>query len=277
MEQILSDDVKNIIVKITKNPEYAKQVDSTLLYELVEMDVFYFNNGLFKPNTSIFLENDIINISDIVNSLSNDMVRILTETTKYFTITSPNLKNFIYVIIGMGQGLHKALKNLGASSEWQTKTGKYERSRVDFNEDCAAYHAFGKDLHNKNVVKGEKYTRVTVGYNLKDEVQISDIDVNDESMVITCEQSKKYKKYIDKISIVCSEYYSSKLEFIENSLLLTTSGKSGAPVKNMMVNFWRYMRKSIAVKLYENNYLTDNIPQEGNYTIFYENEIGYFD
>lgn len=320
MEQVLSDEVKEIIVNIAENPEAAEQVDNALLSELIDMDIFYVSNGVYKPNTAIFLKNDIEYLSDIIFSLSDDMSKILQETVQGFTITSPNIKNFIYAILAMGQGLHTSLKKLGAASEWQSKTGKFEKSRVDFNEDCAAYHAFGEDLQNKNVIKGCKYTCVTIGYEMNDfssyhfTKQLSDnkkeylnhlslglidlfpmlilghienfelkqaarfvnIDVDDKFSVITYEQSKEYQLYIDKISKICSDYYCGKLNLIENALLSTTSGKGGAPTKNMMMNFWRYMRKSIAKKLYEDGFLTDKILQDGSFTIFYENRINYF-
>lgn len=321
MEQILNDEAKEVIVKITEEPEFARQTDGALLSELVEMDIFYISDGgTYKPNTAIFLKNDIEYLTDIVFSLSDDMSKMLQETVKDFTITSPNIKNFIYAIIAMGQGLHASMKNLGAASSWQSKTGKYEKSRVDFNEDCAAYHAFGKDLQNKNITKGRNYTSATIGYDfnsfdafcfsgqlsgnekkfmnclslglidlfpllilgqveneeLKEAARIANIDVDDRFSVITYDQSKEYQFYIDKISDVCSDYYLGKINYIQDALLSTTSGRGGAPVKNMMMNFWRYMRKAIAKKLYDDGFLTDRIPQDGSFTIFCDNRAGYF-
>lgn len=302
MEQILNNEVKNIIVEIAKNPEYAKQVEKNLLSELVDMDIFYFSDGLFKSNTAIFLEDDIKKLTSIVFSLSDEMSSILNDVVKDFIIPSPATKNFICAIIAMGQGLHSALINIGMASEWQIKTGKYEKSRVDFNEDCSSYHAFGKDLQNKNILKGNSYTAATIGYDvsnpaltkdlvdifplvilgkiekpeLKLEAQSANIDINDKYSVITLEQSREYQLYIDKISCACNNFYCENLTRIENFLLSTTSGKSGAPPKNMMMNFWRYMRKAIAMRLYENGFLSDKIPENGRFTIFYENSIGYF-
>ncbi len=321
MEQILNDDVKEIIVKIAENSKYAEQVNSTLLSELVDMDVFYIADGIYKPNTAIFLEEDIRYLTDIIFPLSEDMSKLLQETVKSFTITSPNIKNFIYVIIAMGQGLHSSLKTLGTASEWKSKAGKYEKSRVDFNEDCPAYRAFGEDMQNKSITKGRNFTAATIGYEmntfdayhftkhlsdtkrafmehlslglidifpllilgqienpeLKQAACKVNIDIDDRFSVITHEQSKEYQPYINKISNVCSSYYLSKMDYIKNALLLTTSGKGGAPTKNMMMNFWRFTRKSIAKKLYDDGFLTDRIPQNGSFTVFYENSIEYFD
>ncbi len=44
----------------------------------------------------------------------------------------------------------------------------------------------------------------------------------------------------------------------------------------MMMNFWRYLRKAVAIQLYKNGFLDDNVPGNGSITIFYENGINYF-
>lgn len=138
----------------------------------------------------------------------------------------------------------------------------------------------GNSRKNMEQILNEKVKEIIVKIaenpELKQAAHLVNIDIEDKFSVITYEQSKEYQSYIDKISNVCSNYYFGKMSYIESALLSTTSGKSGAPIKNMMMNFWRYMRKSIAKKLYEDRFLTDRIPLDGSFTIFYENNVGYF-
>lgn len=47
--------------------------------------------------------------------------------------------------------------------DWKNYEGKYASCKVDFNEVCEAYNSLGKDLQNKSVFRGDKYTAVFIG------------------------------------------------------------------------------------------------------------------
>lgn len=323
IEAALTDDVKAIILKLIIEPESASNIDQSLLDELIEMDVFKYSGSRVIPNTAIFLEEDIIKLYDPVSSMATEIVDIVKTEGEALKGSSPNIRNFIGGIIGMGQGLHAALKEMNFASNWQNKSGKYERSKVDFNQECEAYKRFGEDLQIKRIHKGSKYTSVVIGpgtndycsylwnavkdttsyeihsyYNnlatyltdtfpllilgkiqdeyLKQVAQTAHIEVEDKSSVITKEDAEKYQNIILNISKACTEYYLCNIGQIQHILKYTIVGQQGAPIENMMMNFWRYMRKSIAVKLYENRFLNDKVPINGTITLFYENDIEFF-
>lgn len=253
--------------------------------------------------------------------MSEKIADITKENGSGLESCAPDVKNFIGCIM-VGQGLHSVLNERGLVSTWQIKTGKYERSKVDFNQSCKVYQSFGDDLQNKSVDRGDKYTSVTIGYSnnyflsylynakgnnnenidvfyeklafglidiipllingqiqnesLKEAARKANISVDHQSTCITANDAEKYKVIIDKISNRCADYYITNIAKIQDLLGNTIVGYQGAPIENLMMNFWRYMRKSISQKLYESGFLNDNIPQSGSATIFYENSINYF-
>lgn len=111
---------------------------------------------------------------------------------------------------------------------------------------------------------------------LKEAARKANINVDSQPTCITTKDAEEYKVIINKISSRCTDYYIATLPKIQGLLSNTIVGHQGAPIENLMMNFWIYMRKSISQKLYDNGFLNDNIPQNGSSTIFYENGIDYF-
>lgn len=325
IKNVINEDVKKKIADIIRLPQLAFDIDKKLLNELIEMDVFSYSNGIIKPNTAIFFEEDIKKIYEPVFSIGSELANIIKANGSDLEDSSPNIRNFIGSIMGAGQGLHKIMKEMGLASNWQNKTGKYEKSKIDFNEECEAYSKFGDDLQIKRIYKGKIYTSVIIGSSnnnyisyvystkrsldnefvnsfcdnlatyltdtfpllitgsvndesLKAIAQAAYIDIDDRSSVISIEDSIKYQNTISKITEACSSYffYSNKINIIIDLLKSTIVGKQGVPIENMMMNFWRYLRRTTAIKLYENGFLTDSIPNNGTITVFYENDIKYF-
>ena len=323
MEQILNDDVKVMVAKIARNQEDASIIDSSILIELIEMDVFRYCDSKIKPNTAIFFEEDIKKLYTPIFAMGKDLADIVKNTGDELKNSSPNIRNFIGSIMGMGQGLHAALKNMNLATNWQNKTGKYEKSKVDFNQQCEAYNCFGEDLQIKRMHRGRTYTSVVIGpgnddycsylWNVKKAVttngtldfynnlvtyltdtipllvtgsihdeslmkvaQISNIDVGDITSVISVEDAQKYQYIINKISKACKEYIISNMDYIQELLRSTIVGQQGVPPESMMMNFWRFLRRAVAINLYKNGFLNDKVPTNGTITIFYDNKIDYF-
>jgi hypothetical protein len=100
--------------------------------------------------------------------------------------------------------------------------------------------------------------------------------VDSRSTCITIKDADEYKVIIGEISDKCAGYYVSNIAKVYNLLSNTVVGRQGASVENLMMNFWRYIRKTVSRKLYDKGFLVDNIPLTGSATIFYENSINYF-
>lgn len=323
IKQVLNDDVKNIIAKAARDQGYILQIESKLLNELIDMDVFTYANGAVRANTAIFFEEDIQMLYTPVFNMGSDIANIVKHTGYEIAHCSPNVRNFIGSIMGMGQGLHAALKEMKLASNWQNKIGRYEKSKVDFNQQCGAYNKFGEDLQIKRIHRGRHFTSVVIGPGNNDYFsylwnntstipgeknkeffgsiityltdvfpllisgQISDeslkvaaeaahIDTSDTSSVITVEDAKRYQPIIQNISEACTQYILDHIELIHELLSSTTVGQQGVPTENMMMNFWRYLRRTVAINLYKNSFLEDNVKTNGTITVFYDNAIDYF-
>lgn len=163
IKKVLSDQVKEIIAKVIVNPELIGSVDPVLLKELIEMDIFTQLEEKIRPNTCIFLEKDMEMLAKPLEEMGKNLADIIKIRGQALNDSSPDLRNFIGSIIGGGQGLYEVMKNAGLASTWEKKTGKYEKSKVDFNEDCIQFQRFGEDLQIKRVFKGGQYTGVVIG------------------------------------------------------------------------------------------------------------------
>lgn len=94
-----------------------------------------------------------------------------------------------------------------------------------------------------------------------------------KTAVLTRTDMKKYSPIIQTVGYAVETLFSGKLDYFRSLLALTTSGKQGVPPENMMMNLWRYIRRAIAGQLYKSGYFTDNVPETGLLTVFYENDI----
>jgi hypothetical protein len=323
IDKILTGEVKATIARLVKSPESISQLDPDLCAELIEMDIFRYSEGRLQPNTAIFFEEDIEKLYEPVFSMGVELAEIVKESGKELESFSPPIKNFIGSIMGLGQGLHDILKAMGLASLWQKKTGRYEASKVDFNEDCEAYYQFGYDLQQKRTHRGHHFTGVIIGagnenylsclWNLDQNsannygsefcyylatyltdtlpqligrklndvslqriARMTHIEVDDPCSLITAADAEKYQPVIHRITQASAAYYLDNMSRIKELLGSTLVGQLGAPIENLIMNFWRYLRKAIAFMLYKNGFLTDKVPVNGSVTIFYENSIHYF-
>lgn len=320
-QQFLTEEVKTAIYNLVTGASKFSDVDTDLMKELLEMDVFAYAGTQWRPNTAIFLEKDIEKLYEPVFTLGNNLAAIVKDTGHELMSCSSNIRNFVGSIMGLGQGLHDSLKKMNLAVNWQNKTGKYEKMKVDFNEDCEAYRRFGEDLQLKRIHQGKAYTSVVIGPGKEDYVsylwnarqtypdkaefyyhlinhltdtlpllilgQIEDeslmqvartahINITDIDTVIQVSQAAYYMPILQKISGACTEYILENMSLIQNLLSDTVIGRQGVPTDTMMMNFWRYLRRAVASRLYENGFLTDQIREKGTITIFYEKEIGFF-
>ncbi len=163
IQEILTDEVKYAIAKISKNQAKASELDIKILNELIDMDIFQNHNGEIKPYTAIFFEEDIERLYSPIFLIAENLADIVISNSTELKNSHPNIRNFVGSIVGMGQGLHSALKNVKLASNWQNKTGKYEKSKVDFNEECQSFIKFGEDLQIKRIHRGNNYTSVVIG------------------------------------------------------------------------------------------------------------------
>ncbi len=96
-----------------------------------------------------------------------------------------------------------------------------------------------------------------------------------EPVVITNEVLRPYIPTLDEIAEINRAYAYSQVDHIRAFLCSTTSGRQGAPVQNMNMHIWRYLRRGAARALYAQGLFTDRVPETGLITVFYENNVEY--
>lgn len=91
--------------------------------------------------------------------------------------------------------------------------------------------------------------------------------------VITQEAMARYAPTADAVSAITASYFADKVGTMRALLASTTGGRQGVPPENMMLNLWRYVRRSMARGLYAEGILTNRLPETGLTTVFYANDV----
>jgi hypothetical protein len=159
----LTQDYLDVVAEITNSPADKSDINEEMLHELTEMHVLVEENNSVKLNTAVFLEEDIKRITTVASALGRDLAKKLIDVGTELMNASPEIRNFLGGIIGVGQGTSKFLREKSIVVDWKNYTGKYAQSKVDFDEICDAYNSLGQDLQNKSVFRGERYTAVFIG------------------------------------------------------------------------------------------------------------------
>jgi hypothetical protein len=94
-----------------------------------------------------------------------------------------------------------------------------------------------------------------------------------ETAVLTNDSLEKYLPTIQKVGDLVREYYLGKLGEMEKLLLSTAAGRQGVPAGHMSLHLWRYLRRAVAQELYTTGVFTDRVPETGQITIFFENNV----
>lgn len=296
----LDDDVLSVIAGITDSPQNVKEITGNVLAELIEMHVLKEQAGVVKLDTAVFLGKDIEHIREKVIPIAKELGQCVLQSGSAFKNAPPEITIFLGGVIGLVQGLGRTEgKHNGVA--WKNYTGKYARTKVDFDELCDAYDTIGQDFLNKSVIQGERYTAVFIGpieknfeafaFPVDACAMLATGEIQDESLlrqaesanmywqgkwrtvVVTNKVFRKYEKSIESIRVAASSLYSRKMVILESLLHSTTAGRQGVPSENMMLNLWRYVRKLTAGELYKNRFFKDDIPTMGMLTVFYENDV----
>lgn len=163
IKQYLDEKVLKVIAGIARSPRNITDIAQDVLAELVEMHVLKEQAGLVTLDTSVFLKNDIERILNTVTPLAKELCQHVLECGSAFQNAPSEITIFLGGIIGLGQGVGATLMQKYTVVDWKNYTGKYAKSKVDFDEVCDVYDAIGPDFLNKSVTQGERYTAVFIG------------------------------------------------------------------------------------------------------------------
>ena len=163
IQRFLTEEVLEVIAAIAQQPRSRYGIPPGMLAELVEMHVLKEDGQLVRLNTAVFTQYDIESIQKAVEPMANELARLIIANGPAFQDAPPSVTIFLAGIIGYVQGIGARLSQKTEIWEWKRYTGKYAQSKVDFNENCAAYDAMGPDYLSKTVLQGGRFTAVFIG------------------------------------------------------------------------------------------------------------------
>lgn len=126
IKKVLTNDVKIIIGTLVQNPSFVSCVDTDLLKEFIKLDIIKYIDDKLIPNTAIFFEEDMLLVKRPIEEMREKIADITKKNALSLEACTPEIKNFIGGIM-VGQELHNVLKKKRLVSNWQTKTGEYEK------------------------------------------------------------------------------------------------------------------------------------------------------
>jgi len=293
MRASLTAEVLRLIARIAEASVPVAELDRRVVDELVAMHVLREVDGVVRLDTSVFTEDDIVRISAVVAPLGRRLAASLAEAVAPLRDEPPAVITFLVGVLGVQQSLGDVMRESGLAVDCAGFGGKYARSKVDFHEVCDAQKAMGPDLLNKSVFRGARYTAVFIGpggqsYLLRPDAAGTQDDAALRSAservglwrdgapaapMITQEAMARYAPTVDAVSAITASYFADKMGTMRALLASSTGGRQGVPPENMMLNLWRYVRRSIARGLYAEGILTDRLPETGLTTLFYANDV----
>ena len=163
IQRYLNPDVLATLGEVARSPCGKVQIPAEMLAELIEMHVLREEDDRVLLATALFLEEDIQRLAETLLRLAQELAERILECGAPFWDASPEERIFLAGIVGLVQGLGRSLQQKQIGAAWKNYTGKYARSKVDFDEVCPAYEALGPDFLNKALSQGERYTAVFIG------------------------------------------------------------------------------------------------------------------
>lgn len=298
----LNDKLLAIVAQLTQAPIAVYSLDQEMLQELEAMHVVKLEGGIVRLNTAVFLAEDIIQVVDVASMLGRGLAEGLLPVSNTLPPSSPEIRNLLAGVVGVGQGVSKLLREEKLVVDWKNYTGDYASTKVDFDEICAEADLLGPDLQNKCVTRGTKYTAVFIGpterINTRFTPQQADTygdllmgEISNDGLVRTAEEvglfsydkprrivvtRAVYEAYIPviaRLTEISFGFYTEHMGVIRECLATTSAGRQGVPLENMMMHFWRYCRRALARELYSAEFFTDDVATRGIITVFYDNEI----
>jgi len=317
--KMLNKEYIDVITKIALEKTFMSEIEPIILKDLIEMHVLKDENGKVQLDTAVFLEDDIRKIQDLANDVGSGLAEVLVRKRTSLMEESPEIRNFLAAVISVTQGLSQYVYQNNLGSEWKEYTGEFEKTKIDFDEECMIGNSIGEHLLKKSIVVGEKYTAVFIGpggrsfgsafssllssdeyghygngilkYLTDSYGMLIEGESNNESLMnaaesvgiflngkpknilITKDVYNKHSEAMNVIKELSSNYYASQMSKILEVLSETTSGKQGVNPDSMLMHFWRYFSRVLAKKLYEHEFLTDNVLIDGCITVFFKNDI----
>lgn len=105
-------DVIRQIASASEGPTKVGNYSKVILNELEEMHVLEVDNGLVQLKIAVFFEDDIKQIISVSSAFGKGLANIAINAGEELMKASPEVRNFLGGVIGLGQSNSKVVKKM---------------------------------------------------------------------------------------------------------------------------------------------------------------------
>jgi len=163
IEQLLTDEVKELIGRIATGKVYIHTVDPHISGELRQARLIRISQEVVKIDTAVFLEDDLEKIHGVADRWGKDLAKRIEALGKELPDMPPGCKRLLIGMNGIDQGVFDLLISKGYAFNHRATRGRYAGAKIDFYEMCDAYDRLGPYLSGSYGFSGEKYAVRIIG------------------------------------------------------------------------------------------------------------------
>ena len=164
VEQLLTDEVKELVARITTEPTDVRAVDPHICEELCQARVVCVDDGIVRIDTAVFLEDDLVEIHGVADRWGVDLAQRITALGERLPEMSPGCRRLLIGMNGIDQGVFDLLISEGYAFNHRATGGRYAGAKIDFYEVCDAYDRFGPYLSGGYGCSGERFAVKVIGH-----------------------------------------------------------------------------------------------------------------
>ena len=223
--QALTADLLEVVVQVAQGPVQMGSINHAVLQELLDMHIVKMEGEVVRLNTAVFSAKDLVSVVDVASTLGRGLAERLLMVAHMLPPSSPEIRNFLAGVVGVGQGVSKLLREEKLVVDWKNYGGKYAATKVDFDEVCTEASLLVPDLQNKSLSRGYRYTAVFIGpmdrmpgelshVKLAREAEEAGLFVNGKPKdnVVTRDVYESYVPVIARLTEISYDFYTEHIE-----------------------------------------------------------------
>ncbi|MFC2015103.1 helix-turn-helix domain-containing protein [Chloroflexota bacterium] len=164
IEQLLTDEVKELVARIAKGPIAIGEVDPHICDELIQARIIRVEGSTVKIDTAVFLEDDLEKIHGFADQWGKELGERINALSDRLPEMSPGYKRLLIGMNGIDQGVFNLLISEGYAFNHRATDGRYASAKIDFYELCDSYDRFGPYLSGGYGYSGERFAVKIIGH-----------------------------------------------------------------------------------------------------------------
>jgi hypothetical protein len=158
VETLLADGVLETVARLTITPQRATEIQPKLLADLCEAQVLHVVGDYVKPNTAVFLEQDLKLLREASRTWGPALAQAVGQVEGLCSGIEPCLKRYLVGYLGIDVGTFRTLLESGYAWNHRVTAGTYGTAKIDIYEVCDTYDSFGPYLSGGYGFGGGRYS-----------------------------------------------------------------------------------------------------------------------